>query len=217
MREAVIPDVLDYVAGRASAKTGVDAGDRAERTGKRASAGGLHHTRDKEMAPKEVISRSRQSGERLGCADVAAAEPTGRGVLEQLSPDRLGLSNHYAIDMLQRLIRIECDMRTARDDWFSAFSELVSKTVGLWREAGEEGECDEISAGIEVDRLYLLVNHTNLVVRRRQGCEMNTSDRRNEVSLVPVPVSGQVNDHYLDTEGTPFRRTMWRGQLGFPL
>jgi hypothetical protein len=84
----------------------------------------------------------------------------------------------------------------------------VSKAVGLWRESGEEGECDEISVSIEVNRLYLLVNHTNLVVRRRQRCQMNTSDRRNEVSFVPVPVPGHVNYHDLDAERLPTRRIM---------
>ena len=40
---------------------------------------------------------------------------------------------------------------------------------------------------------------------------MNTGDRRNEVSFVPVPIPGHINDNYLDTEGPPLRRIMWRG------
>jgi hypothetical protein len=108
-------------------------------------------------------------------------------------------------------------MRTASDDRFSAFPELASKAVGLRRESGEEGECDEISVGVEVNRFYLLVNHANLVARRRQGRQMNAGDRRNEVSFVPVPVPGHVNDHDLDAEGSPIRRIMLRVRFGSPL
>ena len=116
--------------------------------------------------------------------------------------------------MLQRLIRIESDVRTACDDRFSAFSEFVSKAIGLRRESGEEGERDEISVGVEVNRLHLLVNHTNLVARRRQGCQMNTSDRRNEVSFVPVPIPGHVNNHDLDAEPFPIHCIVWRARSG---
>ena len=169
MAEPVILDVFDHVADRAGAKAGVDAGNSAERAGERASARGLDHALDEEIAPKKVISRSRQSGERLGCADVSTAEPTRRGVLEELSPDRLRLAKHHAVNMLQRLIRIKSDVRTACDDRFSAFSEFVSKAIGLRRESGEEGERDEIGVGVEVNRLHLLVNHTNLVARQASG------------------------------------------------
>ena len=46
---------------------------------------------------------------------------------------------------------------------------------------------------------------------------MNTSDRRNEVSFVPVPIPGHVNDHDLDAEGPPIRRIVWRARFGSPL
>ena len=103
--------------------------------------------------------------------------------------------------MPQRLIRRKGDVRTAGDDRLSAASEFVGKAVGLRRESGKEGECDEIGVGVEVDRLHLLVNHTNLVARRRQGRQMNTSDRRNEVSFVPCSYAGHVNDDDLNFHG----------------
>ena len=72
--------------------------------------------------------------------------------------------------MLQRLVRIEGDVRTACDDGFSAFSEFASKAIGFRCESGEKGECYEVSVGVEVNGLHLLMNDTNLVARRRQGC-----------------------------------------------
>src|SRR5581483_11655097 len=116
MAEPVILDVFHHLAGRAGAKARVDGGNGAERAGERASARGLDHTLDEEIAAKKVISRSRQSGERLSFADVSITEPTRRCILQELSPDRFRLAKHHAIDMLQGLIRIESDMRTACDD-----------------------------------------------------------------------------------------------------
>ena len=86
-----------------------------------------------------------------------------------MSPDRFRLAKHHAVHMLERLIRIKSDVRTAGDDRFSAFSECVSQAIGLRRESGEEGERDEICISVEVNRLHLLVNHANLILRRRQG------------------------------------------------
>ena len=104
-----------------------------------------------------------------------------RGVESRPTPLRRALRYRHV-----RLIGVKSDVRAAGDNRLSAFSEFVSKAIGLGRESGEEGECYEISVGVV----------------SQSAAPAGESHERSQ--LHARADTGDVNNHDLDAEGLLF-------------
>jgi hypothetical protein len=201
--EVVVGHIAQDLVHRPHPEPWIECGHRAERTGEGAAARGLQDAGDEVAIGEQVIARRWQALHRRRRSVVAAREPPRLGIVQERRPDRFRLADDHGVAEAKRFVGREGGVRSSCHHQLAAPLELGRQAVGLGREAAEEGEGDEVGVGVEVNRLDLLVDDSDLVLRRRDRRQMDARDRRHEIDFVAPLVPLDVDDHDVDPHAAP--------------